>query len=77
MEQVEQNYGFILYQTQIPPIFAWSSVVLSISNLIRDRAIIYVGKIRQATMFRRREDKNVTLIIGDKLQLDIFVENMG
>ena len=77
MEQVGQNYGFILYQTQLPPIFAWSSVVLSISNLIRDRAIIYVGKIRQATMFRRRKDQNVTLIIGDKLQLDILVENMG
>ena len=77
MEQIGQNYGFILYQTQIPPNFAQSSVVLNISNLVRDRAIIYVGKIRQATMFRIPKEQVVTLNIEDKLELDILVENMG
>ena len=77
MEQIGQNYGFILYQTQIPPKFAQSSVVLNISNLVRDRAIVYVGKIRQATMFRHPKEQNVTLNIENMLQLDILVENMG
>ena len=77
MEQIGQNYGFILYQTEIPPIFANSKVVLNISSLVRDRAIIYVGKIRQATMFRIPKQQTVTLNIGDKLKLDILVENMG
>ena len=77
MEQIEQNYGFALYQTQIPQQFAQSSVILNISSLVRDRAIIYVGKIRQATMFRHPKDQTVVLDIGDMLQLDILVENMG
>ncbi|XP_044168519.1 beta-galactosidase-like [Acropora millepora] len=77
MEQIGQNYGFILYQTIIPPRYAQSNVTLSINNLVRDRGIIYIGKIRQATMFRRRNDQNVTLGIGNMLQLDILVENMG
>ena len=77
MEQIGQSYGFVLYQTQIPQKFAQSSVILSISNLVRDRAIIYVGKIRQATMFRHPKDQSVALDVGDVLQLDILVENMG
>ena len=77
MEQIGQSYGFILYQTQIPRRFANSSAVLNISTLVRDRAIVYVGKTRQATMFRHPNGQNVTLVIGDSLQLDILVENMG
>ena len=77
MEQIGQNYGFILYQTKIPPKFANSEVVLNISSLVRDRAIIYVGKIRQTTMFRIPKQQTVTLNIGDKLELDILVENVG
>ena len=77
MEQIGQSYGFILYRTQIPPRFAQSSVVMNISSLVRDRAIIYIGKVRQATMFRHPKYQTVTLNIGDMLQLDILVENMG
>ena len=77
MEQVGQNYGFILYQTRIPSRFAQSSITLSFNKLIRDRGIIFVGKIRQVTVFRRPDDLNITLNIKDMLQLDILVENMG
>ena len=77
MEQIGQNYGFILYRTQIPQQFAQSSVILNISSLVRDRAIIYVGKIRQATMFRHPKDLGAVLEVGAMLELDILVENMG
>ena len=77
MEQIGQSYGFILYQTQIPAEFAQSTVVLNITSLARDRAIVYVGKIRQVTMFRDPKDQTASLVIGKELQLDILVENVG
>ena len=77
MEQVGQNYGFIVYRTQIPDSFYESSADLSISGLLRDRAIIYVGKVRQATMFGYPGGQSIPLNIGRFLQLDILVENMG
>ena len=77
MEQIGQSYGFILYQTQIPAEFAQSTVVLNITSLARDRAIVYVGKIRQVTMFRDLKDQTASLVIGKELQLDILVENLG
>ena len=77
MEQIGQNYGFLLYRTEIPKTFSQSSVTLTIASLVRDRAIIYVGKVRQATMFRRSGQASVTLHIGSFLQLDILVENTG
>ena len=77
MEQIGQSYGFILYRTQIPAEFAQSTVVLNITNLARDRAIVYVGKLRQATMYHNPKDQTAFLIIGNELQLDILVENMG
>ena len=77
MEQIGQSYGFILYQTQIPAEFAQSTVVLNITSLARDRAIVYVGKIRQATMYRDPKDQTASLIIQNELQLDMLVENMG
>ena len=77
MEQIGQNYGFVLYRTQIPKAFSQSSVSLTIASLVRDRAIVYVGKVRQATMFRRWGQSSVMLHVGNLLQLDILVENTG
>ena len=77
MEQIGQNYGFAVYRTQIPKRFAQSKSVLNITNLVRDRAIIFAGKIRQATLFRGAKETSVSIIIGNYLQLDILVENMG
>ncbi|KAJ7376860.1 Beta-galactosidase-1-like protein [Desmophyllum pertusum] len=78
MEQIGQNYGFILYRTQIPQYFyASGSADLNVSGVVRDRAIIYVGNVRQGTTFRHTGDLIVPVIIGHFLQLDILVENMG
>ena len=77
MEQIGQNYGFVLYRTEIPKAFSQSTVTLTITSLVRDRAIIYVGRIRQATMYRSPNQTSVTLHIGEILQLDILVENAG
>ena len=77
MEQIGHNYGFVLYRTQIPKAFSQSSVHLNIASLVRDRAIVYVGKVRQATMLRRWSQSSVLLHIEDFLQLDILVENTG
>lgn len=46
MEQIGQNHGFALYEAQIPQQFRKSSVTINIPN-VRDRAIIYVGKVRR------------------------------
>ena len=77
MEQIGQNYGFIVYRATIPDSFYQSSAIFSISGLLRDRAIIYVGNVRQATMFGYPGSQTLSLDIGDFLQLDILVENMG
>jgi hypothetical protein len=47
MEQLGQNYGFVLYETQISAKFNQSNVTISIPG-IRDRAIIYVGEVMLA-----------------------------
>ena len=77
MEQIGQNYGFVLYRTEIPKKFASSDVVLDIPSLPRDRAIFFVGNIRQATLFRATVQSSVNLRVKTSLQLDILVENMG
>ncbi|KAK3752223.1 hypothetical protein QZH41_002758 [Actinostola sp. cb2023] len=77
MEQLGQNSGFVLYRSQIPDNFKQSTPMLEIKELVRDRAIVYVGNIRQRT-FNRTVDQSISsVIIGEFLQLDILVENMG
>ena len=44
MENVGQNYGFMLYRTQIPSKYANKQVELEIAGL-RDRGIILVGQV--------------------------------
>ena len=77
MEKIGQNYGFVLYRTEIPKTFSQTSVTLDIPSLVRDRAIVFVGNVRQATLFRRAAQSSVRLNIGTFLQLDILVENTG
>ena len=50
MESVGQNYGFLLYRTQIPQKFANTDVELEILGL-RDRGIILVGQVRELFLF--------------------------
>ena len=50
MESVGQNYGFLLYRTQIPQKFANTNVELEILGL-RDRGIILVGQVKELFLF--------------------------
>lgn len=50
MENVGQNYGFMLYRTQIPSKYANKQVELEIAGL-RDRGIIFVGQVYRAFTF--------------------------
>ena len=50
MESVGQNYGFLLYRTQIPQKFANTNAELEILGL-RDRGIILVGQVRELFLF--------------------------
>ena len=50
MESVGQNYGFLLYRTQIPQKFANTNVELEMLGL-RDRGIILVGQVRELFLF--------------------------
>ena len=44
MESVGQNYGFLLYRTQIPAKFTHKFVELEVQGL-RDRGIVLVGQV--------------------------------
>ena len=77
MEQLGQNYGFVLYRTELPLVMAQSTRMLNVTGLVHDRAIVFVGKIRQATLNRTNGQSNASLVIGEELELDILVENMG
>jgi beta-galactosidase len=76
MEQMNQDYGFMLYRTQLLGPTKGATLLL---HGVHDRAIVYINQEPKATVFRN--DKSKTIQIGDipesGLQLDIFVENMG
>ena len=77
MEKLGQNYGFVLYRTQIPASFMQSLAELDVPDLVRDRATVYVGKVQQGILNRTKGESNMQLVIGEFLQLDILVENLG
>lgn len=77
MEQLGQNSGFVLYRSQIPDSFRQSTPTLEVQDLVRDRATVYVGHIRQRTFNRTANQSVATILVGEFLQLDILVENMG
>lgn len=74
MEQIGQNYGFTLYRTTIP--LSGSAVNISIPGL-RDRGIVFVNQVRQATLIRVGGKTNATFKVKTGATLDILVENMG
>ncbi|XP_073236928.1 beta-galactosidase-like [Porites lutea] len=76
MEQVGQNYGFILYRTTIPSSISGSTANISIPKLA-DRGIVFVDKIRQATLIRVGPKTEATIDVKPGSTLDILVENMG
>ncbi len=80
MEEVGQDFGYILYSTDIKgPLYDDDNLCLKFDE-IRDRALVffdgkYMGKIERS---RPDNDKfPVKIKEGDTLHVDILVENMG
>ncbi len=81
MEEVGQNYGFILYRTTVKGPQEAQCSKLSIDT-VKDRAGIFVNGERRATYKRwemptEEEKIKIPLGVNENAQLDILVENMG
>ncbi|XP_068739243.1 beta-galactosidase-like [Montipora capricornis] len=76
MEQIGQNYGFILYRTKIPHSISGATASISIPGL-RDRGVVFVDQVRKATLIRVGGKTNASINITPGGTLDILVENMG
>jgi len=76
MEQIGQNYGFMLYRTKIPSYMKGLAANISIPGL-RDRGIVFVNQVRQATLIRVGGKTTASLKFDPGSTLDILVENMG
>ena len=76
MEQLDQDFGYIVYSTDLHGPFEESDLVFT---HLHDRAHIFIdGKLVGLRERSKRED-NVTigLAAGESVHLDILVENMG
>ncbi|MBQ8658920.1 MAG: beta-galactosidase [Clostridia bacterium] len=78
MEDCGQNYGYILYSTEIEQTAPEYEYALRIDGLA-DRAIIFVDGKKKGVYERGREITPIVLEEngGKPLRLDVFVENMG
>lgn len=75
MEEVGQDYGFILYRTKVKGPRKNCSMTLMDMH---DRAQVFVNKQYKGTVYRNDEDKKIILDFEDEVStLDILVENMG
>lgn len=76
MEQLGQNYGYILYRTEVEG--CGETMKLSIPY-VRDRADIYLDRKYIGTLMRERDERTVEICIpnGQVGVLEILVENMG
>ena len=76
MEQVGQDFGYILYSSSL--LGALEEKQLELEH-VHDRALVYLnGKlagIRQRS--GRKDDIKISVAEGESLKLDIFVENCG
>jgi beta-galactosidase len=74
MEELDQNYGYILYKTTITK---QGNLEMDITP-IRDRAFIYINGKLERTVYRNDAEKVITLPFSEQENiLEIFVENMG
>lgn len=75
MEELDQNYGFILYRTDITGPRGESPIVL---QEVRDRALIFKDGEYLGTVYRNDTEHKVTMDIPKEgATLDVLVENMG
>ncbi len=76
MEQLDQDFGYILYSSEIEGPVDPNELELT---KLHDRAHIFIdGKlvgIRERT--RRKDEVTISIKKGEKIRLDILVENMG
>ncbi len=77
MEELGQDYGFLLYTTTVPLAHPDYRYTLRINGL-QDRADIYVDGTYRGTYYRDRDNEPITFqVTGESARLDILVENMG
>lgn len=74
-EFLNQNSGFLLYQTDLPE-FNRDPVILSIDRL-RDRAYIFIDGIFQGILERANKAYTISLSLALGKSLQILVENEG
>ena len=75
MEMFGQNYGFILYTTQLPPVAGRH--VLKLRG-VHDRAMIYVNGVQVGLLERETGEETIDIeLAGTDNRLEILVENMG
>ena len=74
MEQIDQNYGFILYRTTVT---GPREDNLEIRGL-HDRAMVFIDGVLIKTIYRNDEDKKIPLKITEEgARIEILVENLG
>lgn len=76
MEQLGGDFGFVLYSSEIEGPFEEHAIVIDDP---RDRCMIFTdGKFRGVIEKTRRNDEvRISAKAGEKIKLDILVENMG
>lgn len=74
-EKMDQNSGFILYETNLP-IIKRDPATLTL-NLLRDRAYIYVERHFVGVLSRANNIYSLPLSLGMGKKLQVFVENEG
>lgn len=74
-EELDQFSGFVLYETDLPPL-AFDPTQLVIES-VRDRALIFIDQQYVGTIARENNVNQVALPKGWGNKLQILVENMG
>lgn len=76
MEQIGQGYGFMLYSTEVRG--PQEELPLRF-DCVHDRATVYIDGVMKGIVERSRRSDEIKLGlgIGEKVRLDILVENMG
>ncbi|MGL4373101.1 MAG: glycoside hydrolase family 35 protein [Turicibacter sp.] len=74
MEQLDQAYGYILYQTKIKGQHKKEKVKVVESN---DRVQVYLDHTHQITQYQDELGKEFEVYLEDEHELSILVENLG
>jgi len=78
MEELNQEYGYVLYRKTVALSKECTRLPLKITGL-RDRAVIFVDGVKAGVLYRNNPDEILELPLpgDDSFRLDILVENMG